>query len=385
VAESLNRTAAPFPADRSLVDLFDAQVRLIPDADAILWADRRLSYAALDGRSRRFAAALRTLGVGPDDRVGLCLHRTPDLIAAVLGTLMTGAAYVPLDPAYPPARLRFIAKDAGCRVVITQQSLSTLAAELASVPLVIDELDDAAPVTAVPHAAVSSSLAYVIYTSGSTGTPKGVAIEHRQVVNLVTWAAATFSPEELAGMLASTSMSFDLSVFEWFLPLCTGRTVILIDSLFALPQAPARDRVTFVNSVPAVVRELLRHDTLPESVAVVAMAGEALSQSLVAQVYGLPSVKKVFDLYGPTEATVYATCALRTVDGPTTIGRPIANTVALVLDAGGGCAGGCRQRYRVTLSAARRGMYWITFGRSKTGSCNAAHPLSRTKVKDHQR
>lgn len=338
LVESWNRTDAPVAVDSSLVDLFTARVEATPGADAVLWGEERVSYADLDARARRLASALRAQGVAPGDRVGLVLSRTPDLVASALAVLMVGAAYVPLDPDYPAGRLKFVAADAGCRVVLTQDRWLPLAAELASEPLTVESIDDSWAPDAGPCRATPTSLAYVIYTSGSTGTPKGVAIEHRHVVNLVGWACATFHADERAGMLASTSMSFDLSVFEWFVPLCSGGTIVLVDTLLALPDAPARHRVTFVNSVPSVVRELLRKDDLPSTVSIVAMAGEALPQPLVAQVYRQASVKRVFDLYGPTETTVYATSALRTADGPETIGRPIANTSALVLDADGALA-----------------------------------------------
>ena len=326
-----NRTTVPTPSHRTLVDLFDEQVRLRPDADAVLCGDDCVSYAALDRRANCLAAELRRRGVDVDDRVGICLQRSPDLIVAALATLKAGGAYVPLDPLYPVERLRFIAADAGCRIILTEPALASLSMAL-GVGDVIASIDDHPEGDAQPCPAAPASLAYVIYTSGSTGTPKGVGVEHRQVVNLVTWALAAFAENERAGMLASTSMSFDLSVFEWFVPLCSGGTVILVENLLALPEAPARDRVTFVNSVPSVVREFLRGDQFPASVSVVAMAGEPLPSSLVADVYQRRPDVKVFDLYGPTETTVYATCALRDASGAPTIGRPIANTVVLLLD-----------------------------------------------------
>ncbi|HEX5216632.1 MAG TPA: amino acid adenylation domain-containing protein [Vicinamibacterales bacterium] len=325
-----NRTVAPAQADRTLVDLFEAQVQQRPDADAVRCGDGCVSYAALDRRASRLAADLRRRGVTIDDRVGVCLQRSPDLIVAVLAVLKAGAAYVPLDPLYPLERLRFIAADAGCRVILTEPSLKAFSAALGVGEVV--PIDDDIEGDALPCPAVPTSLAYVIYTSGSTGTPKGVAVEHRQVVNLIAWALTAFTENERAGMLASTSMSFDLSVFEWFVPLCSGGTVILVENLLTLPDAPARDRVTFINSVPSVVREFIRGAEFPPNVAVVAMAGEPLSSSLVADVYRRRPDVKVFDLYGPTETTVYATCALRDTVGAPTIGRPIANTVVLVLD-----------------------------------------------------
>ena len=253
----------------------------------------------------------------------------------MLGVLKAGAAYVPLDPAYPRDRLTFFARDARCRIILTDASTAALF-QSSDCPLVVlgnesTRSGDVVP-SNPPPSGTPDSLAYVIYTSGSTGVPKGVAVEHRNVANLVNWALETFSGDELAGMLASTSISFDLSVFELFAPLCSGGTVILVDHLLALPDTEARAQVTFINSVPSVARELLRLATLPPQVMVVALAGERLPRELVDRLYAASPALKVVDLYGPTETTVYATYAWRTRGGPNTIGRPIANTTAHVLD-----------------------------------------------------
>ena len=277
---------------------------------------------------------LRRRGIGADDRVGLCLHaltRTDRRGARGLeGRRRVRAA----GPALP-GRTSAIHRD-GRRLpdhsdravagVVLGRAWRRRCRRVASA-----RSDTAVPFEPCP--ATPASLAYVIYTSGSTGKPKGVAVEHRQVVNLVTWALATFAPRnERAGMLASTSMSFDLSVFEWFVPLCSGGTVILVENLLALPEAPARDRVTFVNSVPSVVREFLRAATSRRMLPSSRWRANHCRRRWCDDVYRRPSVKKVFDLYGPTETTVYATCALRDAGGTPTIGRPIANTMALVLD-----------------------------------------------------
>jgi acyl-coenzyme A synthetase/AMP-(fatty) acid ligase/acyl carrier protein len=176
------------------------------------------------------------------------------------------------------------------------------------------------------------NLAYLIYTSGSTGRPKGVMIEHRSAVALVSWAHTVFSAEDLAGVLASTSICFDLSVFELFVPLSRGGTVILAQDALELPQLAAASSVSLVNTVPSAMRELLRLGGLPSSVRTVNLAGEPLPTSLVQQIYAQTGVSQVFDLYGPSETTTYSSFALRTAEAPATIGRPIANTQLYVLD-----------------------------------------------------
>jgi amino acid adenylation domain-containing protein len=176
------------------------------------------------------------------------------------------------------------------------------------------------------------NLAYVIYTSGSTGQPKGVAIEHRNTTALLHWARSVFTPEELSGVLASTSICFDLSIFELFVPLSWGGKVILVGNVLQLPSAPGRDQVTLINTGPSAMTELLRINGLPESLQTVNLAGEALRSALVEQIYGWRNVNKVYDLYGPSETTTYTTFTLRASNQPATIGRPIANSRIYILD-----------------------------------------------------
>src|SRR5207244_1522744 len=182
----------------------------------------------------------------------------------------------------------------------------------------------------LPISVKDSDLAYVMFTSGSTGGAKPIAIEHNNPVAFIHWAKNQFTPEELAGVFASTSICFDLSVFEIFAPLSWGGTIVLADNPMQLATLPARERVTLVNTVPSAVPELLK-TAMPASLTVFNLAGEALPQKLVDQLYDR-GIKKVYDLYGPTENTTYSTCALRTRGGRQTIGRPLANTEVYILD-----------------------------------------------------
>jgi polyketide synthase PksJ len=321
--------------DESIAALVAAQVGRTPDRIAAIDQRERLTYRELDQRANRLAHHLRRLGVGPDVLVGVCVERSCDMIAAVLGILKAGGAYVPLDPAYPRDRLAFMIEDAAIGVVVTQQTLAPgLPGERARIVLVDDHrvATDLALDEAPPDGPAPEHLAYVIYTSGSTGQPKGILIEHRQTLALLAWARTVFSPEDLRGTLAASSLCFDLSVFEIFLPLSVGGTVIVAEHALALPLHPAAGEVTLVNTVPAAAAELVSGGSLPRSVRVVNLAGEPLPAALVDRLYGLGHVDHVYDLYGPSETTTYSTFTRRTAGGRESIGRPIAGTHVYILD-----------------------------------------------------
>ncbi|WP_192579691.1 non-ribosomal peptide synthetase, partial [Micromonospora sp. AMSO31t] len=311
-----------------------AQAARTPDAEAVRHGGRALSYRELDEAANRLARVLLRRGVTREDRVGVCLPRTPELVVALLAVLRAGAAYVPLDPAYPPARVAFMAADSGVRLVLTR---ADLAGRFPDTAVPVDRLDPEEDGTDPAVPATPADLAYVIYTSGSTGRPKGVAIEHRSASVLMHWVRQTFDDAELGGLLAATSVCFDLSVFEIFGPLCWGGRVLLVDDVLALA-APGADRlpVTLVNTVPSAMGELLTASALPASVRTVCLAGEPLTAALAARVWSRPHVRRLCNLYGPSEDTTYSTWAEVPPDGgDPPIGRPLPQTRAYVLDPDG--------------------------------------------------
>ena len=332
-----NGTEAQSPKDKTITSLLLEQAARTPEAEALVCGNERLTYYELHQRALRIAAELLSLGINSEKLVGICLERSPDMIASLLGTLLAGGAYVPLDPAYPPERLGFILEDSHVQVILTQRKfLNLLSAPKARLVLVNElepnensSLGSYTPSTVLPQ---PSNLAYVIYTSGSTGRPKGVALEHRNAAAFIHWARSVFSIDELSGVLASTSICFDLSIFEIFVPLTSGGRVILAENALALTTLPAAREVTLVNTVPSAIRELLRMKAVPPSVRVINLAGEPLVASLVDQIYAQTSVEKIYDLYGPSETTTYSTCALRRSGEPATIGRPLANEQVYILD-----------------------------------------------------
>jgi len=355
------------PADTCLHSLVEAQARGRPDAIAVVDGRDRISYAELEQRATDLALRLRAHGVRRMP-VGICAERSADMVVWLLAILKAGAAFVPLDPAHPSALHRRIIRDSGTRVVVAPTHLrhrfggvgvevlcpgagtvgATERAKMQAPPTVpapgqavsppVDvDWDDAGspPTVPAPGEAVSPrDLAYVMYTSGSTGEPKGVAVEHRSVSALLRWTRDFFGPAQLAGVLAATPLGFDLSVFEVFAPLSAGGSVIVARSVLDARRLPAADQITLVNTVPSVARAMMRTGGLPASVKTVNLAGEAADHDLVRRLYSEPSVEQVYNLYAPTETTVYSTCALLRPARPLprNLGRPIAGARVYVLD-----------------------------------------------------
>jgi len=334
--DEFNDTAKDYPQAFSLTDLFEAQVKRIPEALAVVGESERLTYAELNLRANRLARHLKSLGVRQETPVGICVERSPELIVSLLAVLKAGGTYIPLDPAYPVARLTFILEDSRAKVLLTEPHLRGLFGDWQGtvVYTATDEAIAHQREDNLEECADGRNLAYVIYTSGSTGRPKGVAIEHRSAVTLVNWAIEYFKPGDFAGVLASTSICFDLSVFEIFVPLSCGGAIILARDLLHVSSLSSADQITLINTVPSAMAELLRLRGLSPSVRVVNLAGEPLRASLVQQIYQHQTVERVFNLYGPSEDTTYSTAALiaKHASTPPSIGRPIANTQVYLLD-----------------------------------------------------
>ncbi len=293
--------------------LFAAQAARTPAATAVIAGTERLSYGELAGRVRRLAGRLSQLGMGPERIVGVRLGRTAELVVTLLAVLESGAAYLPLDPALsggaaalPAGGHRGGAGGGG--------ALAGLAGRLhRRDPRALhrrhrrgDSRDGGGACFRAVPAAAEENLAYLIYTSGSTGVPKGVAIPHGSALRLVEWALARYSAAELAGVLFSTSTSFDLSIFELFVPLSSGGAVIVADDALALAGLPAASEVTLVNTVPSALAGLLDLGPLPAAVRTVNLAGEPLRGALAERIHGA-GVARLWNLYGPSEDTTYST------------------------------------------------------------------------------
>ncbi|HWD31775.1 MAG TPA: amino acid adenylation domain-containing protein [Pseudomonas sp.] len=332
-----NASPAPMAQGACIHELIARQVQANPEQLALIDQQQRLSYRQLDQQANRLAHQLISLGVGAEVRVGIALQRSSELIVALLAVLKAGGAYVPLDPDYPAERLAYMLEDSRAQVLITEASVLQGLTPGASTQVIvlqpgvasnIDQPDSAPPLRCHPD-----NLAYVIYTSGSTGLPKGVAITHRNVQALVGWSQQVYSREDMQGVLASTSVCFDLSVWEIFVTLASGGSLVLARNALALPELPARDQVRLINTVPSAIAALLRVGQIPASVRIINLAGEPLKQALVEQLYQLPGVVQVNDLYGPSEDTTYSTWTRREPGAKASIGRPLPGTGSYLLDA----------------------------------------------------
>ncbi|HYK10701.1 MAG TPA: amino acid adenylation domain-containing protein [Gemmatimonadales bacterium] len=324
-------------ADVPVHALVEAQTARTPDRVAVRAGKVALTYADLDARASGVAGALRARGAERGQRIGVCLERSDDLLVTLLGILKTGAAYVPLDPAYPAPRLRFMAEDAQLSLLVSTGAV----AGWCSLPRERQVLLDVDGAELVPGGASdrpgAADPAYVIYTSGSTGTPKGVVVGHGAVVNLLTGMAEAPGLEADDVLLAVTTMSFDIAVLELFLPLCVGATVVVATREEArdgraLGSLLERHQVTAMQATPVTWRLLLEAGWQGGGRTFKALVGgEALPGDLARAL--LERGVELWNMYGPTETTVWSTCAhIEDPAADITVGRPIANTIVRVLD-----------------------------------------------------
>ncbi len=252
-----------------LHQLFETQVERTPHATALIFENQCLTYQQLNNQANQLAHYLQKLGVKPEVRVGICVKRSVDMVVAMLAILKAGGAYVPLDPTYPQERLYFMLEDAQVGVLLTQniEDLGLINSIQNIINLDNDwEIISLEEETNLHSQVLLENLAYVIYTSGSTGQPKGVAINHSSSATFIEWAKEIFTNEQLSGVFASTSICFDLSVFEIFSPLSIGGKIILGENALQLPTLPHCEEVTLMNTVPSAARELLRINAIPQSV-----------------------------------------------------------------------------------------------------------------------
>jgi aspartate racemase len=323
----------------SIQEMFERQVEATPEAVALVCEGEQLTYEELNQRANQLAHYLRERGVRRDTMVGMCLHRSPMLMIALLGILKSGGAYVPLDPAYPQGRLELMMKDSGAPLLLTENSLANKVPVASESVICLDDITDELSrySTGNPDRVThTEDLAYVIYTSGSTGKPKGVLVPHRSVVNLLASVAKTPGMTRNDVVLAITTVSFDIAVSEVILPLTVGAKMVLVTRETAadgvrLLETIRDQNVTFIDATPATWRLLLAAgwEGTPGLTAV--CTGEAMPLDLAKSL--TDRVAHLWNGYGPTETTVWSSFYEVPRDMQRVlIGRPVANTAAYVLD-----------------------------------------------------
>jgi len=339
VLVSFNDTYVPYPKDRCAYQLFEDQVEKTPERVAITFEEKSLTYRELNARANQLAHYLRKKGVARDSKVGILVDRSLDMVVGILGIHKAGGAYMPMDPEYPEARLLYMLKDSNSPVLVTKRIHADRLSNGSENRVLLDadwgEISLESEGNLDPFAC-SGDLSHLIYTSGSTGLPKGVMLEHKNVMAFLSWAFEEFSQDEYEEMIASTSICFDLSVFEFFLPLVTGARVIILRSPLDLDDYLNSNSATMINTVPSALKHLLSVAEKRHRVKAINLAGEPLMLELVQDAYRKLDVGVIRNLYGPTEDTTYSTGfrVPRDFDRQPLIGRPISNTAAYILDKG---------------------------------------------------
>ncbi|HKR49071.1 MAG TPA: amino acid adenylation domain-containing protein, partial [Pseudonocardiaceae bacterium] len=346
-----NDTAQPMPTAR-WTELFEAQVVRTPGAVAVVCDGAELSYRECNDQANRLARLLITRGVGPERFVAVALPRSADLVVALVAVWKAGAAYLPIDPDSPAERIESRCCDAGTVLVVTTSTVAdqlpeTVVRLVVDEPATVQELAGCSGRGVVEEERVQPTSpaqpAYVIETSGSTGQPKGVVVTHASVADLAGWAALDFGPSGLSRVVASTSLTVDVSVFEIFCPLVVGGTVEVVRDLRAITQSRAGGwSASLISAVPSALSQVLSQGGAVTADTVV-LARDALSARAAREIRAATSCRRIANMYGPTEATGYATAWYRDGDAGADvdwrgqappIGRPIANTQVYVLDAG---------------------------------------------------
>jgi amino acid adenylation domain-containing protein len=327
-------------SDLLIQNFFENQVELTPFKTAVISGTRSLTYQELDDQSNQVANHLVSIGVIPGDIVGVCLERSVEMVISVLGILKAGCCFLPLDPSFPDDRISYMYEDSGAKVIISQSSIQEKFYQFPNALTLLTDSDTrgiSKCSTQKPELNISTqSSAYIIYTSGSTGKPKGVWVHHESVVNLIESMSKEPGIKENDILLSVVTLSFDMSVFELFVPLSKGATVVIANSYDttngeALINLIDKNNVTMLQATPSLWNILLASGWKGKNDLRAFCGGEALTKNLVRQI--LPKVKEIWNCYGPTETTVYSTYFKVTdPDLPILVGRPINNTRVYILD-----------------------------------------------------
>jgi len=337
-----NQTEAEYPA-LCIHQLFEAQVTKTPEKIAVIFEDQKLTYQELNEKANQLAQYLQTLVVKPDDKVGICIERSLEMLIGLLGILKAGGCYIPLDPTFPQERLAWMIEDSQLSVLVTQAKLgSILPAYEHQVELVLIDTDwqkiteIASTNPLINNSLKPENLAYIIYTSGSTGKPKGVQLQHNSVVNFLTTMAKEPGLNENDILVALTTISFDIAVLELYLPLSLGACVVIANDEVKRDGLQLGKLLNIVGgnvvqATPATWKMLSETGWQGNSNLKILCGGESVSPNLISQL--LDKSLCIWNVYGPTETTVWSTTGkIESANYPISIGKPIANTQIYILD-----------------------------------------------------
>jgi surfactin family lipopeptide synthetase A len=308
-----NDTAVAYPHKKTIITLFEEQVARTPEKTALAFEDKTFTYRELNERSNQLGYYLQErYNIQPEDLIGIKLTRNEWMIVSMLAVLKSGAAYLPIDPEYPQDRIEYMLSDSGCKMLIDESELDRYKKE------------EGYPKQNLDPGNESSDLAYIIYTSGSTGLPKGVMIEHRNVYAFVKWCQDEFQCSGFDVVFGTTSICFDLSVFEIFYSLCSGKELRLLSNALSIPEYLQTSKNVLLNIVPTIMGALLNQDADLSVVKAINMAGEPIPHNYLKRLdtEGI----EIRNLYGPSEDTTYSTVYRLRNDDAILIGRPISNT-----------------------------------------------------------
>jgi amino acid adenylation domain-containing protein len=335
--DRLNTTTVDYPRDVPLAQLVEAQVERTPDAVAVVCGSESVSFSELNARANQLAHTLVAHGAGPDHLVGIFVERSVDMVVALLAVVKAGAAYLPLDSLLPPERLSYMLEDSKASLVVTQDSLRESLPAFAGTVVSLDEKSwKAKPRDSLAVAVQADNLAYVIYTSGSTGKPKGVEVPRGALTNLLWSMRGWLGLTAADRLLAITTISFDIAGVDMWLPLLVGARLVVASREEAVDGARLREHIdrhgiTFLQATPVTWRLLLEAGWEGKSDLQIVCTGEAMPRDLAAAL--APIVRRLWNLYGPTETTIWSTGYLvREGNQAVLIGRPVANTQCYFLD-----------------------------------------------------
>ena len=338
-----NNTAAEYPKDKTIHELFEAQVARTPEKIALVYEDQELTYRELNRKANQLARVLRNKGVKADTIVGIMVERSFEMIIGILGILKAGGAYLPIDPEYPEERIKFMLEDSGAKILLTQSHLQNKF-------IFNGEIIDLASEKIYHGSRINpkrinqpQNLAYMIYTSGSTGKPKGVIVTHQAVGNFIQGITSQINFSSNKVMLCLTSVSFDIFVLETLLPLSKGLKIIIANENqqrdpWLLNEIILRNRVNMLQTTPSRMQMLINNSlkfSNYESLTEIMIGGEAFPENLfkgLSERVQSARALKIYNMYGPTETTVWSTFTELKSDRAINIGKPISNTQIYIID-----------------------------------------------------